>query len=804
MNNLFYIKNINNVSDKYFKIDCSNSRFFSNTSDDIINPFLLDSNTTCYSQLYSNQVYKVDLTTYNISCNPPYSPSSSYTYRTYKIVISQAGYITITKPICENDFYIYYHNSSVSYLGSSLIYGSNNLINYSLRYFSTAGTYYITFRQRYSYNSFITGAFYFSFLDAGTNDIVNDLTLTKYKDTFTEGKKQYIIYKDEKYNLDYYIDYDEIFTGQYNIKELVFKFPDNVKLNENTLYPTQYEETESNTTFSIDINDVTNSCNIGFINENNNIYVPNFKFTIEYKNKHTLYNYYLLKDVLFSTYDTTANLKCNIYFDSTIIYKDIIIGDYNQFVLNLYILAVYDVNKVYYELQYSNNNSLLCINNSLEFFNGEATIPLINSTISNIIQNDENQNCLIFDKYLSINNDTFNILNVKQTFKKYFDLINYNELFVNKKVDISKNIDLSYLYENIITNHIFSINGYYNKINDNIYSLIQYNDTDAINLDYMNTKFIILTNLDGTVYNEIKNIQLGIDISDTTINDSIYYGDNKQYIELLKNEKIISIYIDIDNNEIYYQGNLDYVNSLDGLKYFPIKSRDDKNIYLSRLGKDKLSNDIYKIIYNYKLLEQLFNGEYTENLIEDVNCPYTNIYISDDKNYLIFYLNNDQIINNLNNKKMINLSSNTYYLNYNNSINNYYSSEVLKIDNEFFEVGNIDSDNIIVENNYKLDNTIYEPVIAYDKFDINLLNSVKELENNIYYEKEVIVLLTQKNNYLLNYPKDIMIYKDKDTFKFNIPSNMLNSNIDFIDKYYKIKRFIMKNKSSNILYIYNL
>jgi hypothetical protein len=48
----------------------------------------LDDSVPCYTQIYSNKLYIVDLNTPNIACTPPINPSTSYTYRTYKFKIS--------------------------------------------------------------------------------------------------------------------------------------------------------------------------------------------------------------------------------------------------------------------------------------------------------------------------------------------------------------------------------------------------------------------------------------------------------------------------------------------------------------------------------------------------------------------------------------------------------------------------------------------------------------------------------------------------------------------------------------------
>jgi len=145
---------------------------------------------------------------------------------------------------------------------------------------------------------------------------------------------------------------------------------------------------------------------------------------------------------------------------------------------------------------------------------------------------------------------------------------------------------------------------------------------------------------------------------------------------------------------------LNYVTSISGLKYYPIKSTKNNSVHLTRIGVDKIAEDNYKIIYNYKIIVDSLRSKYNENLIEDVQVPYKNIHLSDDKTFLFIELNEDSCIYNKNNKSMIDLNSNNYYLNYNDSVN-YYSNigETIKIDDKFITISSVDSDNIIAENN---------------------------------------------------------------------------------------------------------
>ena len=56
--------------------------------------------------------------------------------------------------------------------------------------------------------------------------------------------------------------------------------------------------------------------------------------------------------------------------------------------LNIYLLSTYDVNDIYYDMWYVNNECNFTLKNQMDFFNCDMTIPFLNSMISNIIQND--------------------------------------------------------------------------------------------------------------------------------------------------------------------------------------------------------------------------------------------------------------------------------------------------------------------------------------------------------------------------------------------------------------------------------
>jgi hypothetical protein len=44
------------------------------------------------------------------------------------------------------------------------------------------------------------------------------------------------------------------------------------------------------------------------------------------------------------------NLKCDIYFDSTVLYTDIVLFTKEWVEINIYLLVKYDINKIFYDI----------------------------------------------------------------------------------------------------------------------------------------------------------------------------------------------------------------------------------------------------------------------------------------------------------------------------------------------------------------------------------------------------------------------------------------------------------------------
>jgi hypothetical protein len=172
----------------------------------------------------------------------------------------------------------------------------------------------------------------------------------------------------------------------------------------------------------------------------------------------------------------------------------------------------------------------------------------------------------------------------------------------------------------------------------------------------------------------------------------------------------MSYLIDIYNNIFYYQSNLDPKLSLNGLIYYPVKDIKIDSLYLNTVKyfevqlpvpKDYTGDDgglINQSIYSYEIFKDNFYGQFNEN---EIICPYTNIFISEDYKYLFLELNEDSLIHNVNNKSLVNITEkNSTLITYNSSAMYLDGiSEIIKIENKFINVNSLDSDDIIVDNN---------------------------------------------------------------------------------------------------------
>lgn len=74
---------------------------------------------------------------------------------------------------------------------------------------------------------------------------------------------------------------------------------------------------------------------------------------------------------------------------------------------------------------------------------------------------------------------------------------------------------------NIVKEFIFSDNGWFNKENSNLYSLVQTDNTSIT--DFTSSTYFIELYYDGTNYSKIKYIILPFNISNAELNDSIHY-----------------------------------------------------------------------------------------------------------------------------------------------------------------------------------------------------------------------------------------------------------------------------------------
>jgi hypothetical protein len=98
MNNLFYINNIENSNNNYFKINIPKLYYMDDINQNITHLVNLNINDECYKTLYSNQLYNVSLTIPLAQCDSG-DEVTGYTFLSYQIELSEASDIRIYKPI---------------------------------------------------------------------------------------------------------------------------------------------------------------------------------------------------------------------------------------------------------------------------------------------------------------------------------------------------------------------------------------------------------------------------------------------------------------------------------------------------------------------------------------------------------------------------------------------------------------------------------------------------------------------------------------------------------------------------------
>lgn len=91
--------------------------------------------------------------------------------------------------------------------------------------------------------------------------------------------------------------------------------------------------------------------------------------------------------------------------------------------------------------------------------------------------------------------------------------------------------------------------------------------------------------------------------------------------------------------------------------------------------------------------------------------------------------------------------------------------------------------------------------MVYDAYDTNSwFTNLITIEQEIDFDKECILLLTLNTDYTnlvdFNYPTDIIIYKESESLFFKFPTVINNLSLEFLNKYYKLKRFIMKSSTT--------
>jgi hypothetical protein len=103
-----------------------------------------------------------------------------------------------------------------------------------------------------------------------------------------------------------------------------------------------------------------------------------------------------------------------------------------------------------------------------------------------------------------------------------------------------------------------------------------------------------------------------------------------------------------------------------------------------------------------------------DNLIN----PADNVYITNDKKFILFDINTDSVIYNLKNYILCDFKNNLYY-NYNNSVAILDYLFIYKVNNNFYNLYDLNVDNLIVNTNIKYDTTTQSYIIINNIDNIN-------------------------------------------------------------------------------------
>lgn len=415
----------------------------------------------------------------------------------------------------------------------------------------------------------------------------------------------------------------------------------------------------------------------------------------------------------------------------------------------------------------------------------------------------------------------------------YININNIISIYGNKKIDIS-NIQIEvneYIKELEVKNrlkieNVYYINEKYRQYSDNVYEDIKnINESNLLNYrianqEIENLKEIININVLDNILSEKEYLLLSLN------EDSFKIYRNKYLIK----EKNISYHIELESNELYENLELSENNIINNIYEYIYKNKVkyDK-YYKENLNRNKIKEIKDNKIYYFHIIQEDIEIEEDEQLKEKANDIYS-YYLNEDYEEYIFsdniiiykkdieniiieiihkclakFFDDYTIINIIKEFKNIKLVGGLLYKDvFYNAIKEYIPGKL--INNKNINIKNeyvlVDAVNILLENKYKGNNTIYSKYIKlekiynieyedYKKNRIHIFNSkiddikyfdkisaIKELNliiinDNIENEENIII----SDNYIEMDEKEIV---DRCRLNKSYLNNINNNNIRFI------------------------
>ena len=454
-----------------------------------------------------------------------------------------------------------------------------------------------------------------------------------------------------------------------------------------------------------------------------------------------------------------------------------------------------------FNISWTNNNQIF--NNSFIILQQipQPTITFCTLTFNSVITLIESlQPCIsIFSNAsLTINSISFNdtnglILNKAYKWKLLVNgsfIIYFWTYFTTTNFIYTTNVILEPIYLNSTNLNLFSLNNNIQLINLNEMIILEnnllklnpqyyYNNINRkLTMKYYNDSFIT-TNKNYSILstNSLKfnkYIPTLINLNNIEINE---FTNSFIYLDKLSIEKLIeSKYLLIHNNNFYYTKIINYTN--EGIfidtSYFNLNIEYKLNIYYSYSNIIYTDNRILinKINNEYKIVSYEYNNFSSSEIISVNNVYFQIIGLNSFTNYYDINLisNNELLINNFNGYFSLGVPNDKQLFDF--PIIIYKEPMIYKLDTFFLKIGDYYINNGIL---YPKTNNILEyDIFTYDKYGLNIKIFVKD---NKFYNTNEFTKLSQNNILVHN---DI-IYHIKTIHNFQL---YFYENLHFIDGFY--------------------